>query len=227
MSGSTTTNNATTGTTGSSGSSSASLASSAGATALQSLTSNFNDFLNLLMTQLQNQDPSSPMDTQQFTTELVQFAGVAQQVSGNQSLTQLIQLTQAGQVLQSSSIVGHKVLVQSTQMPLQNGTGGLQITAAAPQKAAIAIYDSAGNKVRDASVSLTTGANKWSWDGTNNQGATMPDGAYTVAVTGASGAALPFAVQGTATGVVQNNSALQLELGPLAVDFSAVQALVS
>ena len=59
----------------------------AGTRALTSLSSNFGDFLNLLMTQLQNQDPSSPLDTNQFTTEQVQFSGVEQQINTNASLT--------------------------------------------------------------------------------------------------------------------------------------------
>jgi flagellar basal-body rod modification protein FlgD len=69
--------------------------SQTGTTALGSLTSNFSDFLSLLMTQLQHQDPSSPMDASQFTSELVQFSSVEQQINTNGNLTQLIQLTQA------------------------------------------------------------------------------------------------------------------------------------
>src|SRR5580658_5675783 len=81
-------------------------AAAVGAGALQSLGTNFTEFLNLLMTQLQNQDPTAPMDSSQFTTELVQFTGVQQQVAANSSLTQLISMQQTSQVLQSSSLVG-------------------------------------------------------------------------------------------------------------------------
>ena len=61
---------------------------STGSAALNSLSANFGDFLKLLMTQLQNQDPTSPLDTNQFTTELVQFSSVEQQINTNTSLTQ-------------------------------------------------------------------------------------------------------------------------------------------
>ena len=88
-----------------------------------SLSSNFNDFLSMLMTQLQNQDPTSPMDTNQFTSELVQFSSVEQQINTNTSLTQLIQLTQAGEVMQASAMTGKQVTVSSDHVPLQNGTG--------------------------------------------------------------------------------------------------------
>jgi flagellar basal-body rod modification protein FlgD len=77
-----------------------------GTTALSSLSGNFTDFLKMLMTQLQNQDPTSPMDTNAFTTELVQFSSVEQQINTNTSLTSLIQLTQAGEVMQGSNMTG-------------------------------------------------------------------------------------------------------------------------
>ncbi|OZB37981.1 MAG: hypothetical protein B7X48_14810 [Acidiphilium sp. 34-60-192] len=97
---------------GSSGSSSAT--SSAGANSLGSLSTNFNSFLNLLMTQLKNQDPTSPLDSNQFTTELVQFSQVQQQISTNSSLGQLIQLTQAGDLTQASGMLGSSVTAQSS-----------------------------------------------------------------------------------------------------------------
>src|SRR5271154_7325263 len=97
------------------GSTSASTAATPAASTdpLSSLSSNFGDFLNLLMTQLQNQDPTSPMDANSFTSELVEFSSVEQQINTNTSLTQLIQLTQSGQVEQSASIVGHQVELNS------------------------------------------------------------------------------------------------------------------
>ena len=125
--------------TASSGTTSAS--TTTGNNAMQSLSSNFSNFLTMLMTQLKNQDPSSPMDTNQFTTELVQFSSVEQQINTNTSLTQLIQLTQAGEVMQGSNMVGKQVTVQSDHVPLQNGKGTVTFTApsaepvAAPRRA--------------------------------------------------------------------------------------------
>src|ERR1700733_15003056 len=100
-------------------------ASQTGSAALNSLTANFGDFLNMLMTQLQNQDPSSPMDTNQFTTELVQFSSVEQQIDTNTDLTQLIQLTQASQIEQSTSMLGKQVTVNSGQLSLQQGSAAI------------------------------------------------------------------------------------------------------
>ena len=77
--------------------------------ALTALSGNFGDFLKLLMTQLQHQDPTSPLDTNQFTSELVQFSAVEQQINTNTSLTKLIQLTQASHPGPVAPCVLHQV----------------------------------------------------------------------------------------------------------------------
>jgi flagellar basal-body rod modification protein FlgD len=195
--------------------------------ALTALSGNFTDFLNMLMTQLQNQDPTSPMDTNQFTSELVEFSGVEQQINTNASLTQLIQATQGGEVMQGSQMAGKQISVTSTQIPLQNGTGSVQFTAPTAEPVAIAISNSAGQQVLDTSLVATAGQNTWTWDGTNNNGNQVPDGAYNISVIGAnsdgSTTPLTFTVTGTATGV-QNSSSngVQLDLGALTVPFSSI-----
>jgi flagellar basal-body rod modification protein FlgD len=197
--------------------------------ALSSLSSNFGDFLKLLMTQLQNQDPSSPLDTNQFTSELVQFSSVEQQINTNTSLTQLIQLTQAGEVMQGSSMTGKRVTVSSDHVPLQNGQGTIQFTAPAAEPVDIAIYNDSGAKLSDSMLMATKGSNTWTWNGTTSSGSTVPDGSYKVAVTGANAdgttSALTFSVIGTATGVQSQSNGMQLQLGALSVDFSKVQAV--
>ncbi len=210
-----------------------STASTAGQAAnpLTSLSSNFGNFLNLLMTQLKNQNPSSPMDANSFTTELVQFSSVEQQINTNTSLTQLIQLTQAADVTQSSAILGKQVTVQSALMPLQNGSGGLSFTAAAPGPVSIAVQDSNGKPLQQVTVNATLGVNGWTWNGTNTKGQTVPDGAYAVSVTsvtpGATAAPLAFNVVGTATGVTTQNNNINLQMGALSVPFSAVSSVAN
>ena len=197
--------------------------------ALNSLSSNFGDFLKLLMTQLQNQDPSSPLDTNQFTSELVQFSSVEQQINTNSSLTQLIQLTQAGEVMQGSSMTGKRVTVSSDHVPLQNGQGTIQFTSPAAEPVDIAIYNDSGAKLSDSMLMATKGSNTWTWDGTTSSGTKVPDGSYKVAVTGANAdgttSALTFSGVGTATGVQSRSNGIQLQLGSQSVDFSKVQAV--
>src|SRR6201996_3287572 len=125
-------------------SSTGSTISQVGTTALGSLSDNFTNFLSLLMTQLQNQDPTSPLDSNQFTSELVQFTSVEQQITTNSDLTQLIQLTQASQIEQSASLIGKPVTVTSTQLSLQNGKAEINFNTATAKPIGIAVYNSAG-----------------------------------------------------------------------------------
>ena len=204
-------------------------ASASGSNALGSLANNFQNFLTLLMTQLKNQDPTSPLDTNQFTSQLVQFTSVEQQINTNRSLGQLINLTQSGQVIQSSSMVGRRVEVESDQLSLQNGGATVKFTSPTDGPVAVAVFAPNGTKVAEGLVQARTGSNEWSWNGRNGNGALLRDGAYRVAITGnnadGSSRALPFTVLGTATGVAQQDNAVKLQLGGLTVDFSAVKSV--
>jgi flagellar basal-body rod modification protein FlgD len=200
-----------------------------GTSALGSLSDNFTNFLSLLMTQLQNQDPTSPLDSNQFTSELVQFTSVEQQISTNSDLTQLIQLTQASQIEQSASMLGKPVTVTSPQLSLQNGSAEISFNTATAEPVGIAIYNSTGAQVQTATLTSTAGANSWTWNGRSASGSVMPDGPYKVTVTalGASGATsqVPFTVTGTATSIQNSNGTVQVQLGGLTLPFSAVQSV--
>lgn len=199
--------------------------------ALSALSGNANDFLKLLMTQLKNQDPTAPLDTNQFTSQLVQFSSVEQQINTNNSLGRLIELTQGNEVLQSSALVGKQVEVQADSLALQGGKASLRFDAPGPQQVSIGIYDSNGAKLRDATVSAQPGNNAWSWDGRDNRGNLLPDGAYRTVAMASDGTAEPqsvaFSVTGTATGVQRKGSILNVQLGALQVGLSAVQSVRS
>jgi flagellar basal-body rod modification protein FlgD len=202
-------------------------ADQAGSNALLKLGSNFNDFLSLLTTQLQNQDPTSPMDTNQFTSELVQFTGVQQEVATNSSLSQLIALQQTSQVVQSANLVGHPVTVTSNQIALQNSSGEVTFQGTGGQQVGIAIVDATGAPIRDATVTATAGTNNWTWNGLDNNGNQVADGAYRVAVesisaNGGNPVAVPYDVVGNATGVSSNGTTSQLAIGSLSVPFSSI-----
>src|SRR6201992_1095234 len=87
-------------------SSSSSSASATNALASQQIAGNFQSFLTLLTTQLQNQNPLDPLDTNQFTQQLVEFAGVQQQLNTNSSLSTLVSLQQTAQSTQALPFVG-------------------------------------------------------------------------------------------------------------------------
>src|SRR5712675_2430466 len=78
-------------------------------TAQKSLSTNFNTFLTLLTTQLKNQDPLAPMDSNQFTQQLVQFSQVEQQINANKNLESLISLTKARGAIDAVSYLGKKL----------------------------------------------------------------------------------------------------------------------
>src|SRR5579862_7401479 len=102
--------------------SNSSTAQAAGAIGSQQLAGNFNTFLTLLTTQLQNQDPLSPLDTNQFTQQLVEFASVEQQVNMNSNLQTLISMQQTSASLQALQLVGSTVTVSGNVAPLSNAT---------------------------------------------------------------------------------------------------------
>src|SRR6202162_6681273 len=96
-------------------------AQAAGLVGSQQLAGNFNTFLTLLTTQLQNQDPLSPLDTNQFTQQLVQFASVEQQINMNTSLSTLISLQQTAQATSALGFLGATVVVSGNFAQLVNG----------------------------------------------------------------------------------------------------------
>ena len=209
-----------------SGTSSTGTATASAPNALAQLGANFNQFLQLLLTQVQNQDPTAPTDTSQFTTELVQFTGVQEQVNANTSLGQLIGLQQSSQVLQSAGLVGGQATVVSNQISLQSGSGEITFTGTAGQQVGIAIVDASGNPIRNATVTAASGTNTWQWNGQDNNGNQVPDGAYRIAVetqaTNGTANAVPFDVVGTTTGVSTTGTTTQLQLGALSVPLSAL-----
>ncbi len=141
-----TTTAATTGANTASGTTGSSI-SQTGTTALTGLSSNFNNFLTMLMTQLRHQDPTQPVDASQFTSELVQFSSVEQQIATNSNLMQLIQLTQASQIEQSSAMLGKAATVTSSQLSLQNSTAQINFTTQSAEPVAITVYNAAGSPI--------------------------------------------------------------------------------
>src|SRR4051794_31335448 len=129
------------------------------------LTSNCNDFLKLLMTQLQNQDPTSPMDTNAFTSQLVQYSSVEQQINANTNLTKLIQATQSNTMLQSGALLGRTVQASSDHLTLQDGTAAAQFNVPAAQRVVVGVYSDSGAKLQQATVDAKAGSNTWTWDG--------------------------------------------------------------
>ena len=206
--------------------------SSTSSDALSSLTSNYNQFLTLLTTQLQNQDPTSPMTSDTFTSELAQFAGVEQQIQTNTNLTQLLSLNQDNEVSQGTSLVGRQAVASSSQLPLQNGSAELQISPTSAETVGIAITNSAGSVVKTQTLSLPAGTTSWTWNGQDDSGNTLSDGSYSAAVvtqdSSGNTTAVPFSVVGTITGVSKDASnGVDVDMGASTIDMSNVTSLLN
>jgi flagellar basal-body rod modification protein FlgD len=150
------------------------------------IASNFTTFLKLLTTQLQNQDPLSPMDTNQFTQQLVQFAGVEQQMKSNDQLSTLVSLQQNAQTTEALAMVGATVVVNGATAPLANGKATWNLNSTQPATAKITIADSTGRTAYTATGTVNAGDQTFVWDGKGNDGTIWPAGNYTLSATGTS-----------------------------------------
>lgn len=160
-------------------------AAGAAATTASNDTLTQSDFLQLMVTQMQNQDPTSPADPSQFLGQLAQMSEVSSLQDMQTSLGTLSSTLLSSQAVSGASLVGHDVLASGTTGTLTAGgtlTGAVQ-TPAGATALSVAVTDSTGALVKTISVAPQSGFTGFSWDGTTNSGATAPAGAYSFAVT--------------------------------------------
>lgn len=144
-----------------------------------------NRFLNLLVTQLKNQDPLDPLDANEFTSQLVAFAGVEQQIFANSNLEKLLQLEQTNQISALVEFIGLTVEATGRTVPLQDGQAEIGYTMpAGTDSATITITNSDGLTVFQGGAETSSGKHVFAWDGKNNSGVLQPDGAYNVLISG-------------------------------------------
>jgi flagellar basal-body rod modification protein FlgD len=167
------------GTTAVSGSSSSSSTSST-----PGIADNFQTFLTLLTTQLQNQNPLDPLDTNQFTQQLVQFAGVEQQLKSNDQLKSLVDLQKSSASTEALVYVGQNVAVDGATAQF-NTSATWNLTAAKDTSTStVSISNAAGVTVYSGNFAIKSGGATFVWDGKGNDGTQYPPGAYTISATG-------------------------------------------
>ncbi len=153
------------------------------ATDQQKLDDDLNRFLNLLITQLQNQDPLDPLDANEFTSQLVQFASVEQQIYQNSNLEKLVTGQQNTQVAAMVSYLGTTVEAIGDTVALENGKAVMTYALGEnARETNIAVKNAAGQIVAVTTGETTTGQHTFKWDGLDSEGEPLADGSYTVEV---------------------------------------------
>jgi flagellar basal-body rod modification protein FlgD len=212
--------------------STASTATAAGSASTQQLAGNFNTFLTLLTTQLQNQDPLNPIDTNQFTQQLVEFASVEQQVDMNTNLQTLISLQQTNEAAAAMQYLGSNVTLSGSNATLAAGSPATwNLNSPSPATGNVTITSSTGQVAFTGTVSLNAGAQTYSWNGQGNNGVTWPAGQYSLAIT-ATGAnnqsvSVSTQTQGTVSGVNLSQNPPQIIVGGQSYPISAIQSINS
>ena len=181
--------------------------SSSGTNALasQQIAGNFQTFLQLLTTQLQNQNPLDPLDTNQFTQQLVEFAGVEQQLNANSSLQTLVSLQQTAQSTQALQFVGKTAVVNGNVNSLTNSSATWDLNIPSNSNVTISIANSAGQTVYSGTFSANAGNNQpFTWNGQGSDGTQWPDGQYTLSATAADASGNSVGVTTQVQGVVSS-----------------------
>jgi flagellar basal-body rod modification protein FlgD len=211
-----------------------STAQAASAVGSQEFAGNFNTFLTLLTTQLQNQDPLSPMDTSQFTSQLVEFASVEQQINMNTNLQSLMSMQQTSDSLQALQLVGANVTINSNTAALSQATNSpatWSFSSPSPATGTVTITSSTGQVAFTGTTSLSAGSQNYIWNGQGNNGVTWPDGNYTLSITatGANGQPVTVTtqVQGTISSVNISQNPPMITVDGQNYPISAIQSINS
>lgn len=191
------------------------------------------DFLKLLIAQLQNQDPLKPLDNQEFAAQLATFNSLDQLIGINQKLDGLEEQQRLVGQLGAAALIGKEIVADGNQVALAAGqpaTIGYSLNSSAA-RVALTISDGAGKIVRTIDLgSRAAGDQSVVWDGRDGTGKTLPAGVYSVQVNafdvagnkiGASGQ-----TRGVVTGVGLSGSDVVLEVGALKIPLSAVKGVL-
>jgi flagellar basal-body rod modification protein FlgD len=176
---------------------------SATSSARSKLSANFDTFLKLLTEQLKNQDPTDPMDTAEFTQQLVQYSQVEQQINTNKNFETLISLQRNSSASAALGYLGKTVVTKGDQATLQGGTANWSYQLPGNSgETQLLVSDSRGRVVRSLSGERSAGTHDFVWDGKGQNGQTLPDGVYRLEVKASGADGKTMAATLSSTGVV-------------------------
>jgi flagellar basal-body rod modification protein FlgD len=212
--------------------SSGSSAAASSALASQQIAGNFQSFLTLLTTQLQNQNPLDPLDTNQFTQQLVEFAGVQQQLNTNDSLATLVSLQQATQSTEALSYVGKTATVSGSTAVMTNSEAVWGVSIPTASTMDVSIASSTGQTVFTGTYNVSAGNNQpFEWNGMGSDGTQYPDGNYTMTATAKDSSgntvAVATSVGGEVTSVDLTKTPPLLTIGGQTYTMSQIQSIIA
>ena len=187
--------------------------------ASQALSADMNTFLTLLTTQLKYQDPLDPMDTAEFTNQLVQYSSVEQAIQTNTKLDTLLNMSMSNLGAQAVSYIGKVAQVLGDVMPMEGGHAKATYTLDKNvSSAVITIKDMSGKIVYSETAETTAGTHEFTWDGKDSDGNQLEDGAYQIVVSttvpnGESAANVTTTIFGKVTGVASDSNGVYIGLG--------------
>jgi flagellar basal-body rod modification protein FlgD len=201
-----------------------------GASELNQLSGNFSTFLTLLTTQLKNQDPTSPMDSNEFTQQLVEYSQVEQQIDTNTNLQSLISQGTTNASAVTTGYLGKNVSVTNGNASLTSGEANWTYNlGAAAASTTLSVTNSSGQTVYTGAGATAAGNNTFNWNGEDNNGNQLNDGTYklTVTATDSSGATITTSVAsaGTVNQIDLTGSSPMLVIGNMEVSPSDVAAV--
>ncbi len=194
------------------------------------LAADMDSFLLLLTTQLKHQDPLSPLEPTEFTSQLVAFAGVEQQITMNKSLEDLLVLQNSSFAASVVGFIGTDVQAQGNKVPLQDSSAEFTYNLSGNAKTVVvAIADSNGKIMYTQAGELTGGEHKFKWDGKDMNNFQQPDGPYTVTVTPIGFEDEPVEarvkVKGRVSGVTMAGGSAVLDVGGVSIDLENVLSI--
>jgi flagellar basal-body rod modification protein FlgD len=137
-------------------------------------------FLELLVTELQNQDPTQPMENKDLVAQLSQLSSTEQITNMSQAIQEMVNSQMSLNKLQAASLIGKTVVVNDNTIVLQSGVAeGLNYGLDNSSQVYLEIYDSKGQVVYTEDLGVQeAGLHSYVWSGRNNDGTMMPDGEY-------------------------------------------------